>query len=109
MTKVPLVTIGIACFNAEDTIARSVQRAVRQNWDNLEVVVVDDCSTDSSVQMIREFQARDGRLRYYSHKENQGFPSALNTVVGHANGEYIAFFDDDDDKELDRLQKQYVG
>ena len=45
----PLITVGITCFNAEDTIARAVTSAFKQNWPNLEIVIVDDCSSDSSM------------------------------------------------------------
>lgn len=105
--KTPLITIGITCFNAEDTIARALKSARKQNWGNLEIVVVDDKSSDNSSKIIENTMNKDRRVRFYRHKENRGYPSALNTIVEHAKGEYIAFFDDDDDSEPNRLVKQY--
>jgi len=105
--NVPLITIGITCFNAEDTIARALESAGKQNWSNLEIIVVDDHSKDGSIQIIKEIQKKDNRIRLFCHEQNKGYPSALNTIVQHAKGEYIAFFDDDDDNETDRLSKQH--
>lgn len=105
--NVPLITIGITCFNAEDTIARAIESAVKQNWSNFEIIVVDDHSTDNSVKIIEDIQRKEQRIHLYRHKENKGYPSALNTIVEHAQGDYIAFFDDDDDNVTDRLTEQY--
>lgn len=107
LDNVPLITIGITCFNAEDTIARAIESAGKQNWSNFEIIVVDDHSTDNSLKIIEGIQNNDQRVHLYRHEENRGYPSALNTIVKHARGEYIAFFDDDDDNETDRLIKQY--
>lgn len=107
MKEKPLITIGVTCFNAEDTIVRAIESASKQDWENFEIIVVDDHSTDNSASLIEEVQKRDNRVKLYSHKKNQGYPAALNTIIEHAQGEFIAFFDDDDDNEIDRLSKQY--
>ena len=107
MSDYPLITIGITCFNAEDTIARAITSAQKQDWLNFEIVVVDDASSDQSVQIIEQIKKQDARIRLYRHEQNKGYPSALNTIVKHAKGEYIAFFDDDDESEPSRLRKQY--
>ena len=103
----PLITIGITCFNAEETIARAIESAGKQDWENLEIIIVDDHSTDSSAKIIKELQQKDKRVRIECHEKNLGYPSALNTIIKHARGEYIAFFDDDDDNETSRIEKQY--
>lgn len=105
--KIPLITIGITCFNAEDTIDRAIKSATRQDWQNIEIIVVDDCSNDNSIVALNAAQTSDPRIRVYRHEKNLGYPSALNTIVQHAKGEYIAFFDDDDDNETRRLTQQY--
>jgi glycosyltransferase involved in cell wall biosynthesis len=107
LDNIPLITIGITCFNAEDTIVRAIESAGKQDWSNFEIIVVDDHSTDNSIEIIKDIQSKDQKVHLYRHEENQGYPSALNTIVTHAQGEYIAFFDDDDDNETDRLTKQY--
>ena len=103
----PLITIGITCFNAEDTIARAIQSAQNQDWPKFEIVIVDDASTDKSIGIIEKIQKEDGRISLHCHSKNQGLSAARNTIVRHAKGEYVAFFDDDDESLPSRLSKQY--
>ncbi len=77
-----------------------------QDWPHLEIVVVDDCSTDGSWDVLEELASRDDRIRVIRHEVNKGYPAALNTIVSHAQGEFVAFFDDDDDNVPDRLRAQ---
>lgn len=107
MESTPLITVGISCYNAEDTIARSVESALKQDWPNLEIIIVDDCSTDGSATIIRGFAKRDSRVSFRRHKKNQGLAGAVNTVAKHARGEYIALFDDDDESKPSRIRKQH--
>lgn len=101
----PKITIGMTCYNAADTIARAVESALSQDWDHLEIIVVDDGSADGSRAILRGLS--DSRVRVIEHERNMGFPSALNTILEHATGDYIAFFDDDDESVPDRLRAQY--
>ncbi len=103
----PLVSLGITCFNAEDTIARAIHAAGAQDWPNLEILVVDDCSSDGSRAVIEAAAARDPRVRFLPHDHNKGYPGALNTLLRAARGDFIAFFDDDDDSRPDRIARQY--
>ena len=104
----PLITVGITCFNAQETIQRAIEGALKQDWENIEVIIVDDASSDQSVDTIENLVKNDKRVKLYSQKENKGYPSALNTIVENASGDYIAFFDDDDDHETERLTEQYA-
>lgn len=101
------ITIGITCFNAEDTIERAVASAQAQEWDKFEILIVDDRSADGSVEKIQDMVAADKRIRFIRHEQNKGFPAALNTIIENATSEFIAFFDDDDESAPARLQKQY--
>lgn len=103
----PLVTIGLTCFNAEDTIWRAITSALGQTWSHREIIVVDDCSTDSSMSMLREVETMHPEVRIIRHHINQGFPSAVNRLVGEAQGDFVAFFDDDDESASDRVEEQY--
>jgi glycosyltransferase involved in cell wall biosynthesis len=102
----PLVTIGITCFNAVDTIARAIGSALAQDWSNFEIVIVDDCSTDSSKDVVLATIANEPRARLVSHGSNKGPGAARNTIVSAAKGEFIAFFDDDDESLPARLSAQ---
>jgi glycosyltransferase involved in cell wall biosynthesis len=102
-----LVTIGMTCFNAEDTIGKAIDAALDQDWEKLEIVIVDDCSSDSSIKILEEKTKNDSRVKLVKHEKNMGYPSALNSIIKNANGEFISFFDDDDISVPNRLKKQY--
>ena len=103
----PLATIGITAFNAVDTVERAVRSAVAQTWHPREVIVVDDGSTDGTVEVLQRLEADVSDLRLIQHDENQGGAAARNTVIRHAAGEVLAFFDDDDVSRPQRLQLQW--
>jgi glycosyltransferase involved in cell wall biosynthesis len=106
-SELPLITIGMTCFNAEDTILRALKSALAQTWPRFEIVVVDDASTDRSVEILEAAAARDPRIELVRHKDNKGISTGLNAIVNHARGEFIAFFDDDDESYPDRLRLQW--
>lgn len=107
ISTAPLISIGITCYNASDTIARAVTSAVSQDWPNFEVIVIDDASTDNSLEIIRSLASRDRRIRIFSHEKNQGCAAARNTILEKAAGEFLAFFDDDDASYSGRIRCQY--
>lgn len=106
LTESPLISIGITCFNAEPTIERAIKSALAQDWPEIEIIVVDDCSTDRSWEILARLSSVDPRVKVYRHNINKGYPAALNTILAHACGEFVAIFDDDDDNVPDRLKAQ---
>lgn len=102
-----LISIGITCFNAQDTIGRALDSALEQDWPNTEIVVVDDCSSDDSISVIESYMEAHDNIRLIRHEQNRGCPVARNSILEHARGEFIAFFDDDDWSYPSRLTKQY--
>ena len=105
--ETPLITAGITCFNAEDTVERAVRSALAQDWPALEIIVVDDCSTDPSAAIVERIAESEERVRLVRHSENLGPGGARQTLLENARGEYLAFFDDDDVSKPDRLTVQY--
>jgi glycosyltransferase involved in cell wall biosynthesis len=103
----PLITVGITCYNAERTVGRAIESAQRQDWPKLEIVIVDDGSSDDSVTIINRYAAHDGRIRLLRHDGNKGYAAALNTVLQNAKGEFVAVFDDDDVSVPQRISKQW--
>ncbi|MDU8945524.1 glycosyltransferase family 2 protein [Ovoidimarina sediminis] len=103
----PLITIGVACYNAEKTILRALNAALSQSWSNFEIVAVDDCSQDNSWSILKEFCSQHDNVRVIRHPKNSGPGTTRNSIVRNARGEFIAFFDDDDVSRPDRLAKQY--
>jgi len=105
--ELPLITIGITCFNSEDTILRALDSAISQTYPHLEVIVVDDYSADNSVEIIQQFVALHEEVSLIAHTRNTGMAGALNTIISHANGQLVAWFDDDDISFPNRIQHQY--
>jgi glycosyltransferase involved in cell wall biosynthesis len=101
-----LITIGITCFNAAATIERALRSSLAQDWPNIEVVVVDDGSTDGSRDIVAQWVVADKRLRLIQHPINRGCAASRNTLVGVARGVFLAFFDDDDISRPDRIRLQ---
>ena len=105
--KFPLITVGITSFNAEESIAQAIESALGQKYPNVEIIIVDDCSSDLSKKVIKQSIKECKYARLIEHKENAGFAGALNTIIENAKGEFIAIFDDDDISLPHRLMTQY--
>ena len=88
----PLVSILIPCFNAERFIGECIESALAQTWPNKEIIVVDDGSTDGSLDVIRQF---NGRLRWESGP-NRGGNAARNRLLELSKGEWLQYLDSDD-------------
>ncbi len=106
-STVPRITIGLTCFNAEQTIGRALQSALSQDWPELGVVVVDDASGDGSWEIIEEIAKSDPRIKAVRHAVNGGPAAARNTILDSATGSIVAFFDDDDESLPGRVRVQY--
>lgn len=102
--KWPLVSILVPCFNHERYIEECLLSILRQDYDNFELIVVNDGSTDSSAQKIEALRQIHG-FQFYQ-QENQGVSAALNTALSHATGEFIITHDSDDVMLEGRLRRQ---
>jgi glycosyltransferase involved in cell wall biosynthesis len=94
MTDQPLVSVVIASYNMAQFLGGAVESVLAQTWENLELIVVDDGSTDNTAEAMEPFKA-DARVRYLL-TENQGQPRAKNIGLDEAKGDFIAFCDADD-------------
>lgn len=103
----PLITVGLICFNAEKTLMEAIGCINAQTWPNLEIIIVDDVSTDGTWEIIQNLAASDRRIRIFRNDINSGAGKSRKRVVEEAKGEFIAFFDDDDTSDSTRIQKQY--
>lgn len=90
----PLVSVIIPTYNRENLIVRSVNSVRNQTYDNLEIIIVDDCSNDNTENVIRGID--DDRIRFVKLEKNSGACAARNYGIDIANGDYIAFQDSDD-------------
>lgn len=106
MTLTAKVTIGITCFNARETVERAIASARIQEWNELEIIVVDDASTDDTAEIVARAAAEDSRMRLIKLDRNSGAAAARNVIIQEAIGDFIAFFDDDDESHSQRIEKQ---
>lgn len=103
----PLITVGITSYNAEDTIERCILSALSQTWSPFEVVVVDDCSHDETLNIVNRISRNLSNIRVFINSTNGGVAFSRNRIIKEANGEFIIFFDDDDESLPDRIALQY--
>lgn len=105
--KNSLITIGISCFNSEDTVSAAINSALAQDWPNTELLIADDGSSDDTVAMIKKAIKGHENVRLMVYDANKGFAGSLNTIINEAKGDFLAIFDDDDVSAKDRVRKQY--
>lgn len=104
MNREDLVSVIIPLYNAEKTIGRCLQSVMNQSYENLEIILADDGSTDESVAICREYGRTDSRIRILQ-QSNSGPGVARNLGIDGSNGAYIAFVDSDDYIEPDMIEK----
>ncbi len=101
----PKVSVVIPCFNAEATVAEALQSITEQHFESLEIIIVNDGSSDSTHQIIQTLATNDPRIRLISHK-HEGIITALNVGIDASHAPYIARMDADDYAYPDRIAKQ---
>ena len=104
MKQGSLVSVVIPTYNRARTLRRSVESVLRQSYKNLELIVVDDASTDDTKAVLSSID--DARMRVITHEFNKGVAAARNTGATHARGAHLAFQDSDDEWLADKLSKQ---
>ncbi|HBI6860839.1 TPA: glycosyltransferase family 2 protein [Enterobacter cloacae] len=101
-----LVSIIMPSYNSSNTISSSIQSVLDQKYENWELLITDDCSSDNTLDIILNFSKNDERIKVFSSKNNCGAGAARNNSIDKANGRYIAFLDSDDMWHEDKLVKQ---
>lgn len=104
--KENLVSIITPSFNSEKFIVGTIESVQNQSYQNWEMIIVDDCSTDQTVSIIERFVANDNRIRLFQLDKNSGTGIARGTALSKAKGDYIAFLDADDLWKPLKLEKQ---
>lgn len=98
----PKVTVVIPAYNAEAYIAAAITSVLEQTYPNIELIVVNDGSSDGTEHIVKSFGEN---VRYIVH-ENKGLPAARNTGIAHSSGEYISFLDADDMYLAEKIEQQ---
>jgi len=101
-----LISIIVPVYNIEDYLETCIESIINQSYHNLQIILIDDGSTDKSGKICDRFAEKDHRI-YVIHKKNGGLVSARNAGLGKANGRYVGFVDGDDYIDCGMYQKLY--
>lgn len=103
----PLVSVIVACYNSARFLRPAIESVLKQTYRNLELILVDDCSTDDTVAIIEGYARDDARVRLVRRETRGGRPAVTkNTGLEHVRGRYLCFLDHDDYYHLDKLATQ---
>ena len=101
------ISVVVPLYNKKDYLKLSVDSILNQTHKNIEVLIVDDCSTDGSLELCRELYGSDTRVKILQQPRNMGPGAARNTGIRSAQGKYVVFVDGDDEIFPDRLSKMF--
>lgn len=97
----PLISVVVPVYNMEKYLSRCLDSILQQTYENLEIIIVDDCSIDQSAKLIEQYMDQDDRIKRVTHKENRGLFQARISGADIASGKYLAFVDSDDYLSID--------
>lgn len=102
----PLISVVMPVYNCSAYVGEAINSILNQTFSDFEFIIVDDCSTDDSLSIIRSFASLDKRIKVVCNKRNLGVTKSLNVGLSHARGTYIARMDADDIAVVDRFKLQ---
>ena len=102
----PLVSILMSVRNGEQTVEKSIKSILNQSYDYFEFLIVDDCSTDSTLGKLKILEKQDNRISIFTNSENIGLTKSLNKLIKNTKGELIARQDADDYSNPERIYAQ---
>lgn len=102
----PLISVIIPLYNSERYIKETLESVINQTYRNIEVIIIDDNSNDSGLDIVKNYCKNDNRIRYYSNEKNSGVSFSRNRGVNLSWGEWIAFIDSDDKWEKNKIEEQ---
>lgn len=108
MEQLPIVSIVVPVYNAADYLPQLLESVKGQTFQDYELILVDDGSSDKSLEILENYRTKDPRIRVI-HQENSGASAARNRGIEEARGEYLSFLDADDEIEPDMLQEMVMN
>lgn len=103
---VPLISVIMPSYNGERYIVEAIESILEQSYKNLELIIIEDCSTDNSIEIIQRYAVKDQRIKVSINEKNRGIAYSTNKGIELARGKYIALLDDDDISTKDRIKLQ---
>ena len=99
------ISIILPVYNGAKYVGRAIDSILVQTYSNFELIIVNDCSTDNTLEVIREYEGKDSRIKVYCNETNQKLPRTLNNGFSHASGKYLTWTSDDNTYHADALEK----
>lgn len=106
MESQPLVSVIMPCYNMASYVSDSIRSVIAQTYLHWELLIVDDASTDKTVDIIESYAQTDSRIRFAIKKQNSGIADTRNQCIQMAQGQFLAFLDADDIWHPEKLEKQ---
>ena len=103
---VPTVSVVMPVYNREKLVADAIESVLNQTFTDFEFIIVDDGSTDNTMQILKAYAEKDKRIRLIAHDKNCGVGCGRNTAQRNARGQFLAIMDSDDIMSPTRLEKQ---
>ena len=108
MVKGPKISVVIPVYNVADYLSRCLESLRRQTLLDIEIICVNDGSTDNSLSLLNKYASLDKRIKIIQ-QENKGLSCARNIGLDYSTGEYILFVDSDDELEINAIENLYKG
>ena len=102
-----MISIIMPVYNADKYIKDSIVSVINQTFSEWELLIIDDCSTDNSLEIINFYEKKDKRIKKFALNKNQGVSTARNIGINNSSGDYLAFLDSDDIWNANKLEIQY--
>ena len=103
--ETPLISVLLSVYNDDENIKKSIDSILSQSYKNIELLIIDDCSTDKTYEIINEI--KDTRVKIFRNKDNKGLTKSLNILIKESKGQILARQDSDDVSLPNRLEIQY--
>lgn len=104
--KFGLISIIMAAYNTEKTITQAINSALKQTYSEIELLIIDDCSSDMTIEIVKEIANRDSRVKLILNERNRGVSYTRKRGIENAKGKWIAILDSDDIWQPNKLEKQ---
>ena len=106
MSQNHLISIILPTYNSETFISETIFSVINQTYQNWELIIIDDCSTDNSMSIVDSFSKNEKRIKFFKNKTNSGAAISRNIGLENSSGRFISFIDSDDVWELNKLEIQ---
>ena len=106
MDNTPLLSVLMPVFNSERFVAEAIESILNQTFKDFEFLILDDASTDNSLEIVKDFEKKDSRIKVFQNEKNLGVVESRNKLINLSKGKYIAWLDSDDIALENRFEEQ---